>query len=593
MISIFRCLGLAIGVAATCLAAERPNVLVITTGEHGPGELSSGGHPRLKTPHLDRLRGQGMDFRLMVGAPTATATRVQLLTGCHEFHSGVSHTLAGRNLPRPDRPMLPEWFRKAGYRTALIGRWGLGESLPCRPEDRGFQEVFVIGGGELGALADHWGNAATDPLMRTATGWVAKQGAALQVFADEARRFLVARAADGERFFLLLDLGAARPSGLAGAAREAALEACDRVIGELLDLLQSGGLADATLVLFTGLGGAPEGTWNAGLKGAAGSVDEGSVRVPACVRWPGKIAAGGRCESLASAMDWFATLPALCAAAPASAGAGEGRNLAAFLLGKDDLPVGGAVFSHAGGWSGDDRPERHQSVGFAVRHGGWLLSGLELFDLATDPSQRRDLFADRPEVGTRLLADYGIWWASALPALRQPVRTVAGDPRQPVIRLTASDWWPSREKPGLAGAETLATQAAARALLERLAQAEPVAETSGLWKLAIACDGHYRVTVSLVPTTAPREEIDRLGQLKPGKVHLRTGRKEIVMEVVKGATAVTLNLDLSAGGLDLEIWFDGQLPGGGMLGALFAEIERTGERKLPELELDFRTKPSP
>jgi hypothetical protein len=171
------------------------------------------------------------------------------------------------------------------------------------------------------------------------------------------------------------------------------------------------------------------------------------------------------------------------------------------------------------------------------------------------------------------------------------VRAVAGDPRQPVTRLTASDWWPSREKPGLAGAEALATQAAARALLERLAKGDPVAETSGVWKLAIARDGHFRVTVALVPPTAPREEIDRLGQLKPGKVHLRSGRKEIVMEVVKGATAVTLNLDLTAGDLDLEIWFDGQLPGGGMLGALFAEIERTGERKLPEFELDFRTAP--
>ncbi len=594
MIPIFRCLAMAIlCTTSPCPAAERPSVLLITSGAQGPGELSAAGHPRLKTPHLDRLTEQGTAFGRMIGAPTPVAGKTQTLTGRHEFACGVSHSLAGRNLPHPERPMLAWVFRKAGYRTAFIGAWGLGEALPCRPEDRGFLEVCASGGPQPGSLADRWGNDPAAAWLRGADGWTRKTEPLAQAWLSEARRFLSQRGADRTPFFLMLDLGGVTAGGKPhDGTREKQLETLDTALGGVLAALDEEALAASTVVLFTGLCGPPAGAWNAGLKGASGSVDEGGVRVPAAIRWPGKIEAGRKCLPPASLMDWFPTLTALCGVNPTGEAAADsdGVNLAPFLLGNSAFPERPPFFSHAGGWPGDDRPERHQAAGFAVRRDNWLLSGLELFDLGADPGQTENQFAAHSDTATSLLAAYGKWWAGVLPGLRLPTRLAVGDPRQPITLLSAADWWPSREKLEIAGAAELASQADARAVLENLAAGRPTPEFSGLWKLSVAREGHYSITASLLPPEAPATEITRLGQLKAGHIHLRTGRKEVVMETVKGATAVTLNLDLPAGDLDLEIWFDGQIPGpDAMTGALFARIERTGERKLPEFDLDLRT----
>lgn len=588
-------------------AAGPPNVLVIMTADQGYGDLSSSGNPQLRTPHLDRLRGEGADFKRCIAAPTGTATRAEVLSGCHEFRCGVSHRLAGRNLLRPGVALLPEVFKAAGYRTGIIGRWGLGEAFPCRPEDRGFEDVWVCGGGGLGQTADRWGNGNIDPRVRTRAGWEARTGDATQVWVAEAKRWLTARAADRQPFFLHLALTAPHapyeaPAGTAErflkvglkepvASFYAMIEDLDGRVGELLAELERLGLDEDTIVVFTGDNGSAQGTWNAGLGGAKGSPDEGGVRVPACIRWPGKIAAGTAVTQMVSALDWFETLVRLAGLKPPAGWRGDGVDLSGALLGKAAFPGGRTLFTHVGGWSGDDRPERHRSVGFAVRDDRWLLSGLELFDMAADCGQRENGFEAHQDEATRLLAAYGTWWSGIQQPVREPVRYGVGDARQPVVRLTASDWWPSREVSGAVGAEGLATQAAVRRTLAALAANATVPETSGLWKLRVAQDGHYRVTLTLLPAEAGEAERTKLGQLKAGEVHLRTGKRESKMPVSKGATAVTLRLDLSAGELDLETWFTGQLPGGRILGALFAEIVREGPRQRPELELDFHTVP--
>ena len=124
-----------------------------------------------------------------------------------------------------------------------------------------------------------------------------------------------------------------------------------------------------------------------------------------------------------------------------------------------------------------------------------------------------------------------------------------------------------------------------------LAAGGAVPETAGHWKLHAAADGNYQIKLSLLPAEADAAERENIARLKAGAVHIRTAKREVQMELLKGATTVALRMDLAAGDLDLEAWFTGQLPDGHILGALFAEIERLGERKRPELELDFHTIP--
>jgi arylsulfatase A-like enzyme len=587
-------------------ASAHPNVVLVLTDDQGYGDLSSSGNPQLRTPHLDALRGEGTDFSRCIAAPSGAATRAQLLSGKHEFRCGVSHTTTGRNLIRPDVPLLPSVFAAAGYRTAIIGKWGLGEAFPCRPEDRGFQEVLVHGGGGLGQTPDRWANSYVDPWLRRNSGWVATKGYCTQVLVDEATRWLTARAADGQPFFLYLALNVPHapyeaPAGSAErfvhaglqeptASFYAMIEDLDARVGDLLAELQRLQLAANTIVVFLGDNGSASGFWNAGMRGIKGCPDQGGVRVPAFVRWPGKIAAHRVVDSLTSPLDLFQTTVGLCGLSLPPAWTGDGLDLSPALLGAADFPKDRLLFTHIGHWPGDASPERYRSQGFAVRDDRWLLSGLELFDMLADPGQQSNVFEQYPAEAARLLGAYGVWWNSIRATVREPVRYIIGDSHQPVVRFTAADWWPSREVTRAAAAN-LTTQTALRRTLVALAAAGAVPEPVGHWKLHAARAGHYRITLAPLPAEAEEAERLKIGQLKAGSVHLRTGKRELRMELLKGATAVTLKTDLAAGDLDLEAWFSGQLPDGRLLGAFFAEVERLGERKLPELELDFHTLP--
>ncbi|HEY8960861.1 MAG TPA: hypothetical protein VIM57_01560, partial [Luteolibacter sp.] len=183
------------------------------------------------------------------------------------------------------------------------------------------------------------------------------------------------------------------------------------------------------------------------------------------------------------------------------------------------------------------------------------------------------------------LQEYGAWWQRVSTGLQKPVRVEVGDERQPVVRLNASSWWPSRELVKPLGAGACRDQSTLKELLEKLAEPASsglLASVSGHWKLNVAREGHYRVTLWKLPPEAAEGERKRLGKLRAGKVHLRAGKFELQSGVLENATSVTVGMDFPGGPVDFEAWFDGQLPGDRIIGAFFVSLERVGERKLPD-----------
>jgi arylsulfatase A-like enzyme len=580
--------------------AAGPNVVVVITDDQGYGDLSAHGSMKVKTPALDRFRGEATSLDRFFASPTCSPTRAALMTGLHEFRCGISHTIMGRSLLRPGIPTMPEMFRAAGYKTGIFGKWHLGDAYPCRPEDRGFDEVFVHGGGGIGQTPDYWGNGYFDPMIRRRGGWEKTAGYCTDVFFDEAIRWMSGRVAEKQPFFLYLSTNA--PHGpfippVRGAkmsaedAFHAMIDHIDTNFAKLVAALEKSGVADDTVVVFTTDNGSAMAAANAGMKGRKGSPDEGGVRVPCFVRWPGKIAAGRVVPEITAHFDLLPTLTSLCGVARPEGWTGDGVDLSSALLEKAEFPKSRMLFTQVGRWHGDQAAGRFRGRNFSVRDERWRLVGLELFDMKADPGQKVNLFAEQPAEAQRLLTEYGKWWDSVLPAVREPVRFVIGSEACPLVRLTAHDWWPSKETEAV-GAESCFAHGQIRDFLKKAQVAgtrNALPSTSGHWKLQVEREGNYEVSFSLLPPEATPDERRAIGQLRPGVAHLRAGQEELRLEIQQGATSFRVPMDLDAGPLDLEVWFSGQLLNDRILGAFFVSLERKGERKAPKPE--FRTQP--
>src|SRR5262245_35034369 len=170
LLSILAVLSLVPFPAAAALAQKRPNIIFILTDDQGYGDLSAHGNPILQTPHLDRLHHESVRFTDFHVSPTCSPTRSALLTGRHEFKNGVTHTILERERLTQTATTLAEVLQQDGYKTGIFGKWHLGDEPLYWPSRRGFDEMFIHGGGGIGqtfpgSCGDAPGNTYFDPML--------------------------------------------------------------------------------------------------------------------------------------------------------------------------------------------------------------------------------------------------------------------------------------------------------------------------------------------------------------------------------------------------------------------------------------------
>ena len=422
------------------LAGRRPNIILVMTDDQGLGDMGWTGHPYIRTPNLDALRRQSLWFSEFHVSPTCAPTRCALLTGRHEFFSGVTHTIFERERMSLTALTLPQALKTAGYATGLFGKWHLGDELPYQPGKRGFDETFIHGGGGIGqtypgSCGDVPNNTYFNPVLCHNGTFERTKGFCTDIFFDHALDWIESRRKTGEPFFCMITPNAAhspfsapakwtQPYLSQGLDDEAAgfcgmVENIDWNMGKLLAKLDACGLAENTLVCFLGDNGTtfPR-LFNGGMRGSKGTPYQGGTRVGLLARWKGAVPEGATCPALTAHIDLFPTLCALAGAKPSGGANRDGRSLLPLLqapqLAWDDR----LLFTHVGRWKPGSNPDDAKFRHCAVRSPRFrFVDNGALYEIGNDPQEKTDVAAKHPEEVARLRAAYDAWWTAIRPHL--------------------------------------------------------------------------------------------------------------------------------------------------------------------------------
>jgi arylsulfatase A-like enzyme len=402
------------------IAGAPPNVLVILSDDQGWGDLSLHGNADVRTPNLDALATAGARFERFFVQPVCSPTRAEFLTGRYHPRTGVRGVTTGGERLNLDETTLADCFKAAGYATGCFGKWHNGSQYPYHPLGRGFGEFYGFTSGHWGDYfsppLDHDGRAVqgkeyiTDDLTDRAVGFIDRHRDKpffCYVPYNVPHSPMQVPDADWDRFKdkkLTLGPTAGKPDLPHTRAALAMVENMDRNVGRLLAALAERKLTDNTIVVFFHDNGPNGNRFTGGLKGRKGSTDEGGVKSPLFVRWPGTVPAGLKVEPVAGAIDLLPTLLDLCGVKRVGERPLDGISFAPGLRGGAFSPPPRKLVQH---WAGrvSVRAQSHR-----LDHTG------RLYDTDADPGQTTDLTAMLPAVVADLKATADAWRRDVLAA---------------------------------------------------------------------------------------------------------------------------------------------------------------------------------
>ena len=356
--------------AAEPAFGEKPNIVLVMTDDQGYFDLSCHGHPFLKTPNLDKLHAQATRFTRFHVSPTCAPTRSAIMSGRAPFYVGVTHTIKERERMKLGVPTLPEMLQSVGYTNGIFGKWHLGDQDPYRPDQRGFDEVFIHGAGGIGqtydgSCGDAPGNKYFDPAILHNNKFVKTKGFCTDVFFNQAMSWIEEQKGKDGPFFAYIPTNA--PHGPFIAPEEyrkkfveqgklspanigfyGMIENIDWNMGRLLAKLDELDLSNDTILIFMTDNGPSASTYNGDMKGKKGSVEEGGTRVPFFIRWPGKFKAGQDIDRIARHIDLLPTFAAITGGEPKQADQLQGRSLVPLLKDPDAEWSDRYLFFHKG-----------------------------------------------------------------------------------------------------------------------------------------------------------------------------------------------------------------------------------------------------
>jgi arylsulfatase A-like enzyme len=428
----------------TGLAAQqpdnKPNIILILADDMGWGDIRSNGNPLIETPVLDRLAEKSLSFDRFYVCPLCAPTRAEILTGRYFLRTGVSSVTQGYENMNPRETTFAEILKQNGYATGCFGKWHNGGYFLQHPNRKGFDEYVGFMVGHLGYYYDAiYQHNDTD---------VKSEGYATDYFTRQALGFIERNA--GKPFLCYVPynvphspfqvpekyFGKYKNRGLDNelATIYGMVENMDQNIGLILSKLEQLNLAEKTIVIFLSDNGPNTFRFNGEMKGKKGNVDEGGVRVPFYISWPGTIEAG-KTAQLAQGIDLFPTLLKLCSINYKPVLPIDGVDLSKTIF-KQAENLDRYIYSRQPqyplqGRAGSIRNNRYR---LTIASGDTLL-----YDMQNDPSQKVNIAEKYPEIRDKLAADYKKWEEEMVSGYQPQITIEAGFEGERSISLPVQD----------------------------------------------------------------------------------------------------------------------------------------------------------
>lgn len=562
---------------------DKPNVILIMTDDQGIGDVGFNGNPYIKTPNLDRLAEQSTRFTSFYVSPVCAPTRSSLMTGKFYERTGVYDTYNGGAVMATEEVTIAELLKENDYKTAIFGKWHLGDNYPFRPMDQGFDMSLVHGGGGMGQPGDvanyfAFDSAYFNPVLMKNGKPVKTSGYCSDVFTDGAIGFIKENSKSPffvylafnaphtplqlpERYFRMYENLVFDPDSFGEnkqnlpALSERELDDARRVygmvtniddnLGRLFKALEDNKISDNTLVVFLTDNGPQQNRYRMGLRGRKGTVYEGGIKVPCLIRYPRVFPANKKIDAATAHIDLLPTILDVCGIDLPGSIKIDGCSLLP-LLNSDDSDFRDRFLFWE--WNrGFPLPWQN----FAVRKGDFKLVGncgydspveeFELFNLRTDPYELDNIVNDKNETALMLKSEMENWYGEVIGGehYRNIPRIIIGTDKENPVVLNRND---------AKGSTGIWTQE----------------EIYGYWDVKIENQGIYDLKVNLIkPVEVSGKLYLRIYPHQYMKNNTDTGISELNMG----------NLPLTTGDYRLEVYY--QENSGRTIFPFSVEVERT------------------
>ena len=420
--------------------ALKPNIVILLADDMGWGDINANGNNLISTPVLNRLKSESLSFDRFYVCPLSAPTRAEMLTGRYFLRTGVSSVTRGYENMRTDEVTIAEVLKENGYSTGCFGKWHNGRYFPQHPNRQGFDEFVGFPVGHLGYYFDAF--FLHNDEEKKSIGYTS------DYFTDQALDFMDRNSEKPFMCYVPFNVPHSPfqvPANYFNKYNSAGLDSTlssvygmvenmDANIGRILQKIEDLNIAGKTIVIFFSDNGPNTDRYNGDMKGRKGSVDEGGVRVPFYIRWPGRIDPGTSLQ-LAQDIDIMPTLINLCGLEYESAKPFDGIDLSGIISGRKK-PFDRLIFSRQGN-------QNLENCNSSVRNNKYRLvltrKDTLLFNLVNDPEQKKDISGEEMQTTQYLLGQL-ITHNRELISGYEPVTTIeAGFPGEKSFTLPVQD----------------------------------------------------------------------------------------------------------------------------------------------------------